>query len=66
MARRRNKKGRAIAGIMMGNRKELIETATRMEVEKEEAMVAMVRIVKKRLKIIEVYVGEGIERTGEK
>lgn len=67
MARRRNKKGRAIAGIMMGIRKELIETATRMVVEKEEAIVAIVRIVKERLKILGVYVAEGIERAeGEK
>lgn len=67
MARRRNKKGRAIAGIMMGIRHKLIETATRMKTEKEGAMVAIERIVKERLKIIGVHGGEGIERTeGEK
>nr|XP_012235057.1 PREDICTED: trichohyalin-like [Linepithema humile] len=65
-AKRVNKKGRAMGGMIMGIRKDILENGTGIEKEKEGIMVGNIKIGEKRWKIIGVYVRrEGIDRTLE-
>lgn len=56
LARRKNKKGRAMEGMIMGIRRELIERGTRIETEKEGTVVGRVERSSERWRIVGVYV----------
>lgn len=56
MAKRKNRKGRAMGGMIMGIRRELMEEGVKMETEKEELMVGRVKRGKERWRIVGVYI----------
>lgn len=43
-ASRKNKRGRAMGGMIMGIRKEIAEKANKMETDKEDFMVGRVKV----------------------
>lgn len=59
-AKRKNKKGRAMGGMIMGIRKELNEKEQETYTEEEGLMMGGVRVGGERWKIIGVYVKEGV------
>lgn len=60
-AKRRNRKGRAMGGMAMGIRKEMLEKRGETEPEEEELMVGAVKVGEERWKIIGVYVNGNME-----
>lgn len=58
---KRSRKGRAIGGLAMGIRKELIDKEEEVEIEEEGLIIGNVRRGKERWKIIGVYVNRNIE-----
>lgn len=58
------KKGRAIGGMVMGIRKDIVGTGLTIEKNEEGIMVGSVSIGEERWKVIGVYMGRrGIEET---
>ncbi|XP_071579341.1 uncharacterized protein [Temnothorax nylanderi] len=55
LARKRNKKGRAIGGMIMGIRKELKEKGTEIEIDREGLIEGKVRIGNENWSIVGVY-----------
>lgn len=61
---RKNRKGRAMGGMIMGIRKELLEKGTKIESVREGIMMGKVRIWKEKWRITGVYIGKnGMEGT---
>lgn len=60
-AKKRSRKGRAIGGLAMGIRKELIDKEEEVEIEEEGLIIGSVRRGKERWRIIGVYVNRNIE-----
>lgn len=60
---KRNRKGRAIGGMVMGIRKEVIERELKIESGKEGVMVGRVIQGKEKWRIVGVYASGGIEKT---
>lgn len=59
-AKKRNKKGRAIGGVLMGIKKELMVEGTRIKVEKEGMIAGWIKQAE-RWRIMGIYVRKGIE-----
>jgi len=57
MARRKGRRGRAMGGMLMGIRKELLEERSSIEVKEERIMVGRVKNGGERWRIVGVYVG---------
>lgn len=66
MAKRKNRKGRAMEGMIMEIKKEIIERGTRIESTEEGIIVGRMRQGKKKWRIMGVYVGENREKVLEK
>lgn len=65
-AKKRYKRGRAMEGMLIGIKRELIEKETKIESDGEGIMVGRVRQRKESWRIVGVYVGESIERILER
>lgn len=68
LARRRSRKGRAMGGMLMGIRREVLERGTRIEVEEEGIMMGRVKQGREIWRIVGsvgVYVGESMEKVLE-
>lgn len=60
-AKRRNRRGRAIGGMVMGIKKALVEKERRIEVEEEGMIVGDIRWGREKWRVVGIYVGDGIE-----
>jgi len=58
---RKNKKGKAIGGMVMGIRKELMEKNRRIVTEKEGMIVGSAKIGKQRWRIVEMNIKGNME-----
>lgn len=58
-AKRRNRKSRAIEGMIMRIKKDIMEKRIEMEVRREELMIGRIKRGEEKWKIMEVYVGKG-------
>lgn len=56
LAKGRDRKGRAMGGMAMGIRKELMEKGQEIKLERERSMEGRVRVARERWRIIGVYV----------
>jgi len=63
MARGKGRRGRAMGGMLMGIRKELLEEGSSIEVKEEGIMVGRVKNGGERWRIVGIYVGGDIEGT---
>ncbi|XP_029163724.1 golgin subfamily A member 6-like protein 22, partial [Nylanderia fulva] len=61
-ASRKNERGRAIGGMIMGMRKEIAEKGEEMEMEKEGFAIGRVKVGGERWRVIGIYAGQGIEK----
>lgn len=61
LAKRRGRKGRAVGGMAMGIRKELMEKGQEIKSGREVLMEGRVRVGRKRWRIIGVYVQGNME-----
>lgn len=63
MTKREKRKGRAMGGILMGIRKDLLEEGTSIEMKEERILMGRVKNGRKRWRIVGVYVKGNIEGT---
>lgn len=63
IARRESRRGRALGGMLMGIRKQIMEKGSRIETEKEGIIAGVVKIGKERWIVVGVHVNRGMERT---
>ena len=65
-ASRKNKKGRAMGGLIMGIRKELKARGTKIKTEENGLIIGQVIIENEKWKVIGAYMNENKEETLEK
>lgn len=61
-AGRKSKKGRAMGGMIMGIKWEIVEKGVQIETQIEGKIVGRLRTEKERLRIVGVYVNSDLER----
>jgi len=65
-ATRKNKRGRAMGGMIMGIRKELFEKGGEITTENEGLIVGNLKLGKQRWRIVRVYIRDNMERMLQK
>lgn len=60
---RRNRKGRAMGGMIMGIRREMLEKGTKIETEREGIIIGRVKQEEERWRVVGVYVNKNMEES---
>ncbi|XP_067208522.1 golgin subfamily A member 6-like protein 22 [Linepithema humile] len=61
VAEKKNKKGRAMGGIIMGIKKEMMEKGKKIEMEREGLIIGRIRKGKQKWRVVGVYVNGNME-----
>jgi len=61
VAENKNKKGRAMEGMIMGIKKEMMEKGEKIETEREGLIIGKIRKGKQKWRVVGVYINRNME-----